>query len=97
MSNQKTCNLLKVLTIALGCVHIGLVFVVQKFGTIVTILLTLLGLTSGPMLGLFTMGMLVPKANQTGAIAGTVISIVCVAVPKKTKWGYFTPLFTYQA
>ncbi|GAB0097891.1 hypothetical protein DMENIID0001_135730 [Sergentomyia squamirostris] len=80
MSNQKTCNLLKVLTIALGCVHIGLVFVVQKLGTIVTILLTLLGLTSGPMLGLFTLGMLVPKANQTGVIAGTLTSIVCVAV-----------------
>ncbi|GAB0097879.1 hypothetical protein DMENIID0001_135580 [Sergentomyia squamirostris] len=79
MSNQKTCNLLKVLTMVLGCVQIGLVFVVQRLGTIVTILLTLLGLTTGSSLGLFTMGMLVPKANQTGAIAGTVTSIVCVA------------------
>ncbi|GAB0089039.1 hypothetical protein DMENIID0001_035170 [Sergentomyia squamirostris] len=80
MSNQKTCNLLKVLTIVLGFVQIGLVFVVQKLGTIVTIIFTLLGLTNGPMLGLFTLGMLVPKANQTGVIAGTVASIVSVAV-----------------
>ncbi|GAB0097883.1 hypothetical protein DMENIID0001_135620 [Sergentomyia squamirostris] len=80
MSNQKTCNLLKVLTIVLGCVQIGLVFVVQKLGTIVTIIFTVIGLTGGTMLGLFTLGMLVPKANQTGAITGTVTSIVCVAV-----------------
>ncbi|GAB0087704.1 hypothetical protein DMENIID0001_020430 [Sergentomyia squamirostris] len=32
------------------------------------------------MLGLFTLGMLVPKANQKGAIAGTLTSFVCVAI-----------------
>ncbi|GAB0097881.1 hypothetical protein DMENIID0001_135600 [Sergentomyia squamirostris] len=80
MSNQKTCNLLKMVTVVLGCLQIILVFVIMKIGSIITILLTLMGLTNGSMLGLFTMGMLVPKANQTGAIAGTVTSIVCVAV-----------------
>ncbi|GAB0101000.1 hypothetical protein DMENIID0001_171170 [Sergentomyia squamirostris] len=79
MSNQKTCHLLKILTILLGCLQIALVFVIEKLGTIVTVLFTLLGLTGGTMLGLFTLGMLVPKANQTGAIAGTLTSFVCVA------------------
>ncbi|GAB0089038.1 hypothetical protein DMENIID0001_035160 [Sergentomyia squamirostris] len=80
MSNQKTCNLLKMITVVLGCLQIILVFVIMKLGSIVTILLTVLGLTTGSILGLFTMGMLVPQANQTGAFAGTVTSIVAVAV-----------------
>ncbi|GAB0097880.1 integral component of membrane [Sergentomyia squamirostris] len=66
--------------VVLGCLQIILVFVIMKLGSIITILLTILGLTTGSMLGLFTMGMLVPKANQTGVIAGIVTSIVCVAV-----------------
>ncbi|GAB0098634.1 hypothetical protein DMENIID0001_143970 [Sergentomyia squamirostris] len=80
MSAARTCTFLKVLTIGLGCLQIGLVFAVEKMGTLYTIVITILGLTCGTMLGLFTMGMLVKRANQTGAIFGTISSLVGVGV-----------------
>lgn len=65
MSDRRSCTLLKILTFLMGCIQISLMFIVVKLGTIYTITLTLGGLTNGAMLGLFTMGMLVPKSNQT--------------------------------
>uniref|UniRef100_A0A1B0DA56 Sodium/solute symporter n=1 Tax=Phlebotomus papatasi TaxID=29031 RepID=A0A1B0DA56_PHLPP len=79
MSNKKTCTILKLLTVALGLLQISLVFVIQKLGTIFTIAFTILGVTLGTMFGLFTMGMFFRKANQTGAITGTISSLIGVS------------------
>ncbi|XP_055715889.1 sodium-coupled monocarboxylate transporter 2-like [Phlebotomus papatasi] len=78
MTHKKTCTILKLLTVALGFLQICLVFAVQKLGTIYTILGKILGCTAGSMFGLFTMGMFFRKVNQSGALAGTISSLIGV-------------------
>uniref|UniRef100_A0A1B0DNN0 Sodium-dependent multivitamin transporter n=1 Tax=Phlebotomus papatasi TaxID=29031 RepID=A0A1B0DNN0_PHLPP len=80
MSHKKTCNILKLLAFILGCIQIALAFVIGKLGTIFVIVQTILGLTGGATLGLFTMGMFLPKANQTGAITGAISSLIGVGI-----------------
>ncbi|XP_059619264.1 sodium-coupled monocarboxylate transporter 2-like [Phlebotomus argentipes] len=80
MSQRKTCNILKLITLCIGIIEISLVFILEKIGTVYTILITITGFTSGSMLGLFTLGMFIPRANQKGAIAGTLSSLVVVGI-----------------
>lgn len=54
----------------------SLVFIVDRLGDIFRVSLTLHGVTSGAMLGIFTLGMLVPWATSKGAIAGGLFSML---------------------
>ncbi|XP_055709051.1 sodium-coupled monocarboxylate transporter 1-like [Phlebotomus papatasi] len=80
MSHKKTCNIIKLLAFILGSIQIALAFVIGKIGTIFVIVQTVLGLTGGALIGLFTMGMLLPKANQIGGIAGAISSLIGVGI-----------------
>lgn len=53
----------KWISIAAGVVSFTLVFAVEKLGSILQLAITFNGLTGGINLGLFTLGMLFPKAN----------------------------------
>lgn len=43
----------------------GLVFIVEKMGTILQLTMTLEAMTMGPQLGVFTMGILMPWVDAT--------------------------------
>ncbi|KZC10252.1 Sodium-coupled monocarboxylate transporter 1 [Dufourea novaeangliae] len=63
--------LMKVTVVVLGIVCVGLVFVVEKTGSHVLQLTTSLSsITSGPSLGIFSMGILLPWVNAKGALLG---------------------------
>lgn len=49
--------------VILGIVVISLVFVVEKMGDVLHMAISLSGVTAGALLGMFTMGMVLPKAN----------------------------------
>lgn len=63
-----------------GCVCFLLVFVVEKLGGVFSIGIALSGITSGTLLGLFTMGMISEKFNTKGALYGSIVSIFVVSV-----------------
>jgi Na+(H+)/acetate symporter ActP len=54
------------------------VFVVEHLGGVFSIGIAFSGITSGTLLGLFAMGMLSRRFNTTGALWGSIISLVVV-------------------
>ncbi|XP_065172016.1 LOW QUALITY PROTEIN: sodium-coupled monocarboxylate transporter 2-like [Atheta coriaria] len=87
ISQRKINLILKTIVIAVGVVCTALVFVVQKFKSILEIGLTFGSFTQGPAIGLFALGMFVPKANTKGALAGTIGTMLIMG------WIIFTKLY----
>lgn len=55
---------MKFITVVIGVISVALVFVIERLGTILELLGTFNGVTLGPLLGVFTMGMIFPFANR---------------------------------
>lgn len=70
-SSKAADILLKLTVVVLGVTCVALVFVVEKTGSHVLQLSTnLASITSGPSLGIFSMGVLLPWVNAKGALIG---------------------------
>nr|XP_015836814.1 PREDICTED: sodium-coupled monocarboxylate transporter 1-like [Tribolium castaneum] len=79
ISERKAGNILKLTVLGVGTACTLLVFVIHQTGTIFGFILILLGITCGPVLGLFSAGLIFPKINATGAFYGTVLAL-CVGL-----------------
>ncbi|XP_015600150.1 sodium-coupled monocarboxylate transporter 1 isoform X2 [Cephus cinctus] len=63
--------LMKVTVVTLGAICVGLVFVVEQTGSqVLQLTISLDSIASGPSLGIFTMGVLLPWVNAKGALIG---------------------------
>lgn len=61
---EKTAsNILKLIVIIIGIVSTILVFVIENLGGLLPLAISLQGVTNGPLLGMFTIGVLFPRAN----------------------------------
>lgn len=67
---------LQVTVVILGILCVGMVFIVDRLGDIFQLSMALVGITAGTMLGLFSLGMLVPWATTKGAVVGGLISMM---------------------
>lgn len=68
--------ILKILALIFGLGCVLLTFLVELLGPgVLQASLTIFGVVGGPLLGLFTLGMLTLKANQKGALTGLVTSL----------------------
>lgn len=70
ISQKQVSNILKLLVMIIGIISTAMVFVIEHMGSILPINYALGGITNGPLLGLFTLGMLFPVANHKGALYG---------------------------
>lgn len=77
-TEKQASNTMKILTFSIGCICFVLVFVVEHLGGVFSIGIAFSGITSGTLLGLFSMGMMSRQFNTTGALWGSIISIVVV-------------------
>ncbi|XP_058818710.1 sodium-coupled monocarboxylate transporter 1-like [Topomyia yanbarensis] len=78
-STEKTAsNVMKCLVVLLGIIVIGLVFIVEKLGQVMHMAISLSGITSGALLGMFTSGMISTVINTKGVIAGSITSVLCI-------------------
>uniref|UniRef100_A0A182NTY1 Sodium/solute symporter n=1 Tax=Anopheles dirus TaxID=7168 RepID=A0A182NTY1_9DIPT len=75
-SEKKASNIMKLLVIALGFLVLGLVFVAERMGQVMHIAISLSGVTSGTMLGMFTAGMISRRVNTKGIISAAVVSML---------------------
>ncbi|KAJ3644451.1 hypothetical protein Zmor_022180 [Zophobas morio] len=85
-SEKRGSNILKMIVLVVGVLCTCLVFAVDKLGEIISVTLTVCGITQGPLLGVFTLGVLFPIANHYGAFYGMVggfTAVASVALPAK--------------
>lgn len=55
---------LKILVVVVGVLSTTLVFLVEKLGQILTLIIGLVGIAYGPLLGIFSLGLFFPTANS---------------------------------
>uniref|UniRef100_A0A1B0CT26 Putative sodium/solute symporter n=1 Tax=Lutzomyia longipalpis TaxID=7200 RepID=A0A1B0CT26_LUTLO len=79
LSDEAGSRIMKMLVVGIGTTCLGLVFVVEKLGNIFSLGISIGGVTAGTLLGIFTLGMVCPRANTTGARWGAYASLTIVS------------------
>ncbi|XP_046396198.1 putative sodium-dependent multivitamin transporter [Ischnura elegans] len=75
--SENACTVLsKILALGYGMLCLAFAFLAQSFGGILQASLTIFGVIGGPLLGVFTLGMFFPFANQMGAVFGLLTSMM---------------------
>lgn len=64
-SQERISLYLKLLVVAIGVFSTSCVYIVERLGSLLSLTISFAGVTSGPLLGLFSVGMLVPMVNET--------------------------------
>ncbi|KAK0166794.1 hypothetical protein PV327_004277 [Microctonus hyperodae] len=68
--------LMKLTVVILGVICVGLVFVVERAGThVLQLSITMSAIHSGPSLGIFSIGILLPWVNAKGALIGGIAGL----------------------
>ncbi|XP_017769088.1 PREDICTED: sodium-coupled monocarboxylate transporter 2-like [Nicrophorus vespilloides] len=75
ITQKKVSNILKLNVVIIGVVATSLVFVVERMGSLIPVAISIGSVSTGPLLGMFTLGILFPKANSKGALAGAIASL----------------------
>ena len=80
LSDKQISVVLKFLAFSFGGVCIALAFLADLLGTgVLQASLTIFGVVGGPLLGLFTLGLLFRRVQQTGAVAGLLSGLALVS------------------
>lgn len=68
-------NASKIIALIFGFICLGLTYVASLLGGVLQAALALFGVIGGPLLGVFTLGMMFPWANEKGAVVGMLTSL----------------------
>lgn len=63
-TEKRASDIMKCIVIIVGIFDTSMVFIVEHLGSILPLSISFGGMASGPLLGMFTLGMLVPFANS---------------------------------
>ncbi|XP_068915371.1 sodium-coupled monocarboxylate transporter 1-like [Tenebrio molitor] len=74
--DKRAAYILKFLVCIVGVLCTLLVFIVERLGGILPLAVSLSGVTAGPLLGMFTLGILFPKATSKGVLYGSIIGML---------------------
>ncbi|RUS68875.1 hypothetical protein EGW08_023361, partial [Elysia chlorotica] len=72
-NKERLC--LQIVSVVFGCISLEITFLVAQFGAILQAAVTIFGLIGGPLLGVFSLGMFFPWANEKGAFGGLLVSM----------------------
>ncbi|MDA0866623.1 MAG: sodium-coupled permease, partial [Cyanobacteria bacterium] len=89
-SESQSLNMAKGLIVMWGILGILSAFYVASTGkSLLPFLVTYTTMFLGPLLGIFLMGVLVPRVNATGAFYGTIAAVIILAVGTESGWMNF--------
>ncbi|XP_064213530.1 sodium-coupled monocarboxylate transporter 1-like isoform X2 [Tribolium castaneum] len=86
ISKRKVTNILQLIVVVAGLFAVMMGFLVEHLGELVPLTISVTGMVSGPSMGIYTLGMMFPKANSNGAFYGALGGILGSAaflVPKE--------------
>jgi SSS family transporter len=75
ISDERQGFISKIFSVILGAVVMALTYVVSYLGSVLNAALSLFGVLSGPIMGIFCLGFFFPQANRRGALAGLIVSL----------------------
>ncbi|CAH1713808.1 unnamed protein product [Aphis gossypii] len=76
ISDKKRVFYMKMLVLTYGAICLLLAFLSQYLGSILQTSLIIFGVIGGPVLAVFTLGILLPHVNQKGSLTGLVTGLV---------------------
>ncbi|XP_037954460.1 sodium-coupled monocarboxylate transporter 1 isoform X3 [Teleopsis dalmanni] len=76
LTERTTAIIMRTVVIVFGLSSIGLVYVVEKLGMMLQLSVSLQSIIYGPMLGIFSVGMLMPWINEKCVLSGSIISVL---------------------
>ncbi|XP_059611526.1 sodium-coupled monocarboxylate transporter 1-like [Phlebotomus argentipes] len=79
LSTTATIWIMRSVVVGVGALCVCLVFVVEKLGTVLQLTMSLEAITNGPLLGIFTIGILLPSINGTGALTGGIFGVLLMS------------------
>lgn len=75
ISDKKTGNIIKLISVVYGVIAIGLAFVAGKLGGVLQVCITVTSVIGAPSLSLFFVSVLMPFVDKAGALIGTFASL----------------------
>lgn len=79
LSEAQTAFVMRSVVVLFGILFVGLVFVVEKLGAVLQLTITLTSVANGPLLGIFTAGVMLPWVSSRGALLGGLSSLLVMA------------------
>ncbi|XP_037935226.1 sodium-coupled monocarboxylate transporter 1-like isoform X1 [Teleopsis dalmanni] len=79
LSERATAYIMRSVVVLFGVICVALVIVVEKLGAVLQLTITLSSVANGPLLGIFTAGVLVPWVESKGALIGGITSLIFMA------------------
>uniref|UniRef100_A0A8D8A5C9 Sodium-coupled monocarboxylate transporter 1 n=1 Tax=Culex pipiens TaxID=7175 RepID=A0A8D8A5C9_CULPI len=79
LSERATAIIMRAVVGVFGALCVVLVLVVEKLGAVLQLSMSLGSVSNGPLLGIFTIGVLIPWIEGTGAIIGGTIGLVVMS------------------
>ncbi|XP_063548817.1 sodium-coupled monocarboxylate transporter 1-like isoform X1 [Cydia strobilella] len=75
-SHKETQILMRAVVVVIGCICVGLVFIVEKLGSVLQLSMSLSSASMGPLTGVFLMGLFLPFIDSTSALSGGVFGLL---------------------
>ncbi|KPJ11709.1 Sodium-coupled monocarboxylate transporter 1 [Papilio machaon] len=75
LTDKETQVLVRTVVVVLGAICVGLVFVVEKLGSVLQLTMSLSSASMGPLAGIFSMGIFLPFIDSTSALSGGAVGL----------------------
>ncbi|XP_063925702.1 sodium-coupled monocarboxylate transporter 1-like [Zophobas morio] len=96
ISQKSVSNILKIIVVITGVLCTALVFAIEHMGGLLKLSISFNAVTQGPLLAMFTLGMLFPRANSKGALYGGIGGLILLsALVFPAKYFEMLGLFKY--
>jgi SSS family solute:Na+ symporter len=97
LDEQRGLRLARWATVAWGLVLLGIALLARNWGSVLEAGLAVISITIGTLLGMFLLGILSRRANQTGAVIGMAAGFVTMAflhLATRTAWTWYVVIVT---